>query len=110
MLGIKCSHPVHEEPDIPYTSELCSQSLDFSIERLCRCIGKPFLKIVNDGIIVVLKGFNNLVEAFISKIFDIIVPSGKVKPCYCRQSPLVENVHKTEVETIRLLKFGKHLK
>ena len=75
MLGIKCCQPVHEEPDIPYTSELCSKSLDFSIERLCRCIGKPFLKIVNDGIVVVLKGFNNLVETFIPKIFDIIVPS-----------------------------------
>ena len=110
MLGIKCCQPVHEESNIPYTPKLCSESLDFSIKRLCRCIGKPFLKIVDDGVGVGLKGFNNLVEAFISKIFDIILPSGKVKPCYCRQSSLVENVHKIEVEAIRLLKFGKHLK
>ena len=36
--------------------------------------------------------------------------SYSIKPCHSWLGFLVENVHKTEVEVIRFLEFGKHLK
>ena len=36
LIKNKGSQPVHEEPDISNPSELCSESLDFGIEGLCR--------------------------------------------------------------------------
>lgn len=81
---------------MPDASELCFENLDFSIKRPSRCIGKSFFKIVDDGFAVVFKGFDDLAETFISKILDIIVLSGKIKPGNSWYSLLVEYVHKVK--------------
>ena len=84
------------------------ESLDFGVKRFCGCIGQPVLEVVDNGVIVVFKGFNDLAESVVSECFHAVVPSGEVKPCRGRGGLPVENVHKFKVEVVRPLQHGEH--
>ena len=58
------------------------------------------VEVVDDGVIMVLKGLDDLAKAIVPKCFHSIVPPCQVKPCHCGGGVFVENVHKFEVEVV----------
>jgi hypothetical protein len=57
FLSKKFSYPEDKKWNIPDSSKLCSESFNFCIERFSRSIRGPVVKVINNGLVIILHSF-----------------------------------------------------
>ena len=81
-----------KKPMSPTPLKCARRALILALKRFRRGIGQPAVEVVDDGIVMVLKGLDDLAKAIVPKCFHSIVPPCQVKPCHCGGGVFVENV------------------
>ena len=66
------------------------------------------LEVVDDSVVMVLKGVDYLAESVVAEGFHFVVPSGQVQPRLPGLGVLVEDVHKFEVYFVCPSKLWVH--
>ncbi len=73
-LGANGFKSKNKERDVADASELISESLDFGIEALGRCVCRAILKVIGNGSVAVLHGLNDRVEKLTVQPLYLVVP------------------------------------